>query len=100
MTRGRTPPGNVVPLRRDPEPAEAEPAQAPVILGKLCRDDFELWVCRSGTGTLSLKWWRWREDDEFFDPLEDGGLTLDETELQPLAELLASVAGFLRDRKL
>jgi hypothetical protein len=88
----------VVPLRRNqPEPEAADPGAA-TILGKLCRDDFELWVCRSGSGALSLKWWRWREDDESFAPLEDGGLSLDAAELQPLAELLASVATYLNDK--
>jgi len=92
-------PSNVVPLLRSrPQPEAADP-QAATILGKLCRDDFELWVCRSGGGTLSLKWWRWREDDAFFDPMEDGGLTLDAAELQPLAELLASVAAYLNNNK-
>lgn len=89
-------PSNVVPLLRSrPQPEDQDP-HAATILGKLCRDDFELWVCRSGGGTLSLKWWRWREDDAFFDPMEDGGLTLDAAELQPLAELLASVAAYLK----
>ena len=91
-------PSNVVPFLREPVlPAEEDP-EAATILGKLCRDDFELWVCRSGGGTLSLKWWRWREDNAFFDPMEDGGLTLDAAELQPLAELLASVAAYLNDK--
>ena len=91
-------PSNVVPLlRNQPQPETADP-HAATILGKLCRDDFELWVCRSGGGTLSLKWWRWREDDAFFAPMEDGGLTLDAAELQPLAELLASVAAYLNDK--
>jgi hypothetical protein len=88
-------PANVIPLVRDRVQPEAEDPQAVTILGKLCREDFELWVCRSGDGPLSLKWWRWREDAEFFAPMEGGGLTLDPTELQPLAELLASVAAFL-----
>jgi hypothetical protein len=91
-------PSNVVPLHRaQTQPEAADPVSA-AILGKLCRDDFELWVCRSGGGTISLKWWRWREEAEFFDPLEDGGLTLDAAELQPLAELLASVAAYLKPK--
>lgn len=85
-------PSNVVPLLRNQPQPEAAEAHAATILGKLCRDDFELWVCRSGDGSLTLKWWRWREDGASFDPMEDGALTLDATELQPLAELLASVA--------
>jgi hypothetical protein len=88
-------PSNVVPLQRDQVKPEAVDPYASIILGKLCREDFELWVCRSAEGTLSLKWWRWREDSEHFDPMEDGGLTLDPAELQPLAELLASVATLL-----
>ncbi len=91
-------PSNVVPLVRDRAQPEAE--DTTTILGKLCREDFELWVCRSGGDTLTLKWWRWREDAEYFAPMEDGGLTLDRTELQPLAELLASVASFLDEKKL
>jgi hypothetical protein len=49
-------PSNVIALQRKTQP---EAADAPTILGKLCREDFELWVCRSAGGTLSLKWWRW-----------------------------------------
>jgi hypothetical protein len=93
-------PSNVVPLLRHRPEAEPEDPYAATILGKLSRDDFELWVCRSAGGTLSLKWWRWSEDDEHFDPLEDGGLTLDSAELQPLAELLQSVANLLNIKKL
>jgi len=93
-------PSNVVPLLRAQDRPEAEDLQASAILGKLCRDDFELWICRSPAGALSLKWWRWREDDESFAPLEDGALTLDPAELQPLAELLASVAAFLGKKRL
>jgi len=92
-------PANVIPLQRAPRP-EAEDPQGATLLGKLCREDFELWVSRSASGALSLKWWRWRDDAEFFDPLEDGGLTLDPAELKPLAELLASVAGFLEQKQL
>ena len=91
---------NVVPLLRSqvlPEPVDPDAA---AILGKLCREDFELWICRSAGGVLSLKWWRWREDAEHFDPLEDGGLTLDAAELQPLAELLASVSALLERKEL
>ena len=89
-------PANVVPLRLAQH--GGEDLDAPIILGKLCRDDFELWVCRSAGGSVSLKWWRWREDDEHFSPLQDGGLTLEGAELQPLAELLASVAAYLNDK--
>lgn len=92
-------PSNVLPFRRESRP-EAEDPQGATLLGKLCRDDFELWISRTAGGTLSLKWWRWREDAEFFDPLEDGGLTLDPAELQPLAELLASVAGLMELKEL
>jgi hypothetical protein len=88
-------PSNVVPLHR-----EAEDPHAAAILGKLCREDFELWVCRSAGGVVSLKWWRWREDAEHFDPLQDGALTLDTTDLQPLAELLGSVGNLLVKKKL
>jgi len=84
-------PSNVVPFLREPVlPAEEDP-EAATILGKLCRDDFELWICRSAGGVVSLKWWRWREDSEHFDPMQDGALALDPAELIPLAELLASV---------
>jgi hypothetical protein len=93
-------PSNVVPLQRDLAPSEPEDPGAPTILGKLCRDDFELWVCRSPGGTLSLKWWRWSEGDGNFAPLQDGGLTLEATELQPLAELLQSVVNLLQIKKL
>ncbi|MDR3672346.1 MAG: hypothetical protein P4L36_15975 [Holophaga sp.] len=93
-------PSNVIPLVRDQVQAEPEDPNAATILGRLCREDFELWVCRSAGGTLSLKWWRWSEDDEHFDPLQDGALTLDATELQPLAELLQSVANLLEIKKL
>jgi len=88
-------PPNVVPFQPTLAPAEAgaEPGEPDaVLLGKLARKDFELWVSRTPGGALDLKWWRWREDDERFDPLEDGGLTLDPSELRPLAELLAAVA--------
>lgn len=84
-------PSNVVPLQRDRIQPAVEAPNAPTILGKLCRDDFELWVCRSAGGVISLKWWRWREDSEQFDPMQDGALALDPAELMPLAELLASV---------
>jgi hypothetical protein len=84
-------PGNILPFQRKPDP----PDDGPIILGKLCRDDFELWVCGAPDGRLTLKWWRWREDMERFQALEDGGLTLDLAELRPLADLLASVGGFL-----
>ena len=87
----------MVPLLRRSRPRSRRTA---AILGKLCRDDFELWVCRAPGGRLSLKWWRWREDAEPSTPLEDGALTLDAEELQPLADLLASVATFLERRKL
>lgn len=93
-------PSNVVPLLRNQLHPEPEDPYAATILGKLCRDDFELWVCRSAGGTLSLKWWRWSEDSEHFDPLQDGGLTLDATELRPLAELLLSVDNLLSIKKL
>jgi hypothetical protein len=88
-------PPNVVPFLPSPGEPEREDASAPALLGKLSREDFELWISRGPGGTLSLKWWRWREDDERFDPLEDGRLTLDAAELRPLAELLASVANRL-----
>ena len=91
-------PANVVPLRLAQQ--EGEDPDAPIILGKLCRDDFELWVCRSAGGSLSLKWWRWREDAEDFSPLQDGGLTLDAAELQPLAELLTSVGNLMNIKNL
>ena len=91
-------PVNVIPLRLDPAPPAAADPQAATILGKLCRDDFELWVCRSAGGIISLKWWRWREDAEHFDPLQDGALALDPAELLPLAELLASVGARLAEK--
>jgi hypothetical protein len=91
-------PSNVVPLIRHQAEPEVEDPCAQTILGKLCRDDFELWVCRSAGGVLSLRWWRWREDAEHFDPMEDGGLTLDPSELMPLAELLTSVGARLAEK--
>jgi hypothetical protein len=88
----------VVPFEpSSPEEPEEAPAFYPV-LGKLRRKDFELWVKRAEDGSLSLKWWRWREDLERFSPLEDGDLTLEPAELMPLAELLVSVATLLRRR--
>ena len=92
-----TPP-NVVPFPRDPS-SGGEDASG-VILGKLSREDFELWVCRTPVGTLSLKWWRWSHDDERFSPLEDGQLSLDSSELKPLAELLSSVDSFMKRKGL
>jgi hypothetical protein len=89
-------PRNVVPFLPKADPAGEEDAPAAILLGKLCRKDFELWVSRTPDGTIGLQWWRWREDDERFDPLEDGRLTLDPAELRPLAELLASVEARLR----
>ena len=89
-------PFNVVPfVRNQPKEEEDGDLNASTILGKLCRKDFELWVCLSANGSLYLKWWRWSEDVERFYPLEDGGLTLNPSELQPLAELLASVGNRL-----
>lgn len=86
-------PRNVVPFSPNPGPQE------PVLLGKLARQDFELWVSGAPGGVLCLKWWRWREDDAQFDPLEDGRLTLDPTELRPLAELLTAVADRLESKR-
>ena len=83
---------NVVPLRRDlPPPDDDEQSLPANVLGILHRKDFELWVCRSPEGALTLKWWRWRADLERFCPLEEGELTLDAADLQPLAEVLVSV---------
>jgi len=93
-------PFNVVPFLRDQPKEEAEDLNASTILGKLCRKDFELWVCLSPNGSLFLKWWRWSEDVERFYPLEDGGLTLNPSELKPLAELLASVGNRLDQKGL
>jgi hypothetical protein len=99
----------VIPFRLDPadfmtdggddaeDPSDGGPAYYP-ILGKLRRKDFELWIRRSDDGTLSLKWWRWQDDLERFSPLEDGELTLDPSELMPLAELLVSAGNLLRSR--
>ena len=85
-------PENVVPLRRDLFLAEEEEqALPPNVLGILHRKDFELWVCRAPDGSLTLKWWRWRADLERFCPMEEGELTLDAADLEPLAEVLVSV---------
>ena len=92
-------PPKVQPLRPAPSRPDIGETPAPTILGKLAKDDFELWVCLSPGGHLFLKWWRWREDIERFQPLEDGALTLDPDELKPLAELLASVSEFLARRE-
>ena len=89
-------PENVVPLFRLQSHEEDDTYTAPNVLGMLHRKEFELWVCRSPRGALSLKWWRWREDLGRFFPLEDGELTLEPGELQPLAELLSSVDGLLQ----
>lgn len=88
---------NVVPLRR----AAAKEAGAdgvPVMLGKLARKDFELWVCMEPDGRLSIRWWRWRDDVEKFQAINDGGLVLELSELRPLTDLLGSVDALL-DRK-
>jgi hypothetical protein len=87
----------IVPLRRGPA-KEVVAGDAPVILGKLSRKDFELWVCLDPDGRISLKWWRWREDMEKFQAISDGGLVLDLAELRPLTDLLGSVDALL-DRK-
>ena len=100
-------PHNVVPFFRDLPPdepeeaglAEGEDLDAVTLLGKLRRKDFELWICQAGDGTLSMKWWRWRETSEQFYPMEDGGLTLNASELQPLAELLSSVSKVLKKNR-
>ena len=84
-------PANVVPLRRLEAQEDEDATAGPNVLGMLHRKDFELWVCRTPGGALSLKWWRWRGDLERFFPLGEGELTLDASELQPLADLLASV---------
>jgi hypothetical protein len=88
---------NVVPLRTAPD-KDAEPDDVPVILGKLSREDFELWVCLNPDGGISLKWWRWREDVETFQALADGGLVLERSELRPLTDLLGSVDAMLHRR--
>jgi hypothetical protein len=88
-------PKNVVRLRVSQNEEEEDRTPAPNVLGMLHRKDFELWICRSPRGKLSLKWWRWREDLGRFCPLEEGELTLDPSELLPLADLLSSVDGLL-----
>jgi hypothetical protein len=85
-------PKNVVPLRRDlADEADDIGTPPPNVLGVLHRKDFELWVCRSPRGAVTLKWWRWRGDLEKFFPMEEGELTMALGELKPLAELLTSV---------
>lgn len=92
---------NVVPLRRDLLPPEEDPTYQPAnVLGILHRKEFELWVCRSPEGKLTLKWWRWREDLEKFFPMEEGELTLDLADLQPLADVLTSVDQLLTRKRL
>lgn len=92
---------NVVPLRRDLPPPEDDDQCLPAnVLGILHRKDFELWVCRSPEGALTLKWWRWRADLERFTPLEEGELTLDATDLLPLAEVLVAVGELVGKRGL
>ncbi|GEM_PF-1614635 len=89
-------PSNVVPFLKEPVLPDGGEAPAPGhILGMLHRKDFELWVSRTPSGALSLKWWRWREELERFFPVEDGELTLNASELKPLADLLISVDGIL-----
>lgn len=88
---------NIVPLRRGPA-KEAVADDVPVMLGKISRKDFELWVCLNPDGRISLKWWRWREDMEKFQAMSDGGLILEMSELRPLTDLLGSVEALL-DRK-
>ena len=89
-------PDNLISFSCGQPTPEEEPNPASNVLGMLHRKDFELWVCRAPDGTLTLKWWRWREDLERFFPLEDGELTLDPSELQPLADLLSSVTRRLK----
>jgi hypothetical protein len=92
---------NVVPFLREPAQAEEDHQYTPAnVLGILHRKDFELWICRSATGALTLKWWRWRQDLEQFFPLEEGELTLNQGDLQPLADVLSSVDGLLTKKKL
>jgi hypothetical protein len=88
-------PKNVVRLRPASSQDEDDRYTAPNVLGMLHRKDFELWISRSPRGKVSLKWWRWREDLGRFCPLEEGELTLDCSELLPLADLLSSVDGLL-----
>jgi hypothetical protein len=92
-------PRNVVPFRKPPEPAPDAAATSPQVLGVLHREDFELWVCRSESGAVSLKWWRWGGDQKKFFPLEDGQLSLDAEELEPLAGLLRSVSQMLEAKQ-
>ena len=97
-----TMPPNVIPFHQGPEPAPDEPEEqlaSAQVLGVLHREDFELWVCRSESGALSLKWWRWGGDQKRVFPLEDGELTLDPAELDPLAGLLVSVSQLLEKKK-
>lgn len=92
-------PPNVIPFHKDPDPDPDPRAESPQVLGVLHREDFELWVCRSEGGAVTLKWWRWGGDLKKFFPLEDGQLTLDVAELDPLAEMLASVRLMLEKKK-
>lgn len=94
-------PKNVVPLRRDLASDEEDDRSTPSnVLGVLHRKDFELWVCRSPRGAITLKWWRWRGDLERFFPMEEGELTMNPGELEPLAELLLSVDTLLAKKRL
>ena len=88
-------PKNIVRLRLNRSEDEDDRTTAPNVLGVLHRKDFELWLCRAPRGKVTLKWWRWREDLGRFCPLEEGELTLETSELLPLADLLSSVAGRL-----
>jgi hypothetical protein len=94
-------PKNVVPLRRDVVEEEDDLRATPSnVLGVLHRKDFELWICRSARGTITLKWWRWRGDLEQFFPMEEGELTMDPQDLEPLADLLTSVGSVLSKKQL
>jgi hypothetical protein len=88
-------PSNVHRFRPAPNRQDEGEPPTPTVLGKMVRKDFELWVCLSPGGQLFLKWWRWREDIEQFQPLEDGSLTLDPGDLRSLADLLTSVNNLL-----
>lgn len=63
-----------------------------VILGRLRRGDWELWVSLESDASVYLSWWIWREDLQSYDPLVDfGGINLQAVEFLPLAKLLHAV---------
>ena len=81
--------GNVIPFLRDPSKEEDFDDGGSILLGKIKREEWELWVCLHKNGSVSLKWWTWRDDLQSFYPKADfEEIDLTPSELGPLGELL------------